>query len=162
MTNKNKKSEKEEGSQEENGKEVKGGDTVKIEYEGRLDNGEVFDSSDKGEGKAIEFTVGDQKVIKGLDEAVRGMKVGEEKEFSVGPEKGFGQRKEGMTKEIPKDKMPKEKEPKEGMMIALGTPDGRQVPGKIVEVGEEKVTIDLNHPLAGKDLDFKIKLVDVQ
>ncbi len=143
-------------------RKVQEGDKIKVEYEGKFKDGEVFDSSDKGQGKPIEFTVGEKKVIPGMDEAVRGMQVDEEKEFSVGPDKGFGERKEGMRKEIPRDKMPEGQEPKEGMMLALGTPDGRQVPGKVVEIDDEKVVIDLNHPLAGKDLDFKIKIANIE
>ena len=160
--NKNKKQDKKQNQEKQDkNKEVEEGDTVKVEYEVKQQDGEVVDSSEKGRGQPIEFQVGGQQVIKGLDKEIRGMKVGDEKQFTVEPEEGYGERNEDKKKEFPKDKFPSDKEPQEGMMVALGTPDGKQVPAKILEVKDDTVVLDLNHPLAGKTLDFDIKLVDI-
>ena len=139
---------------------IKQGDKVKVEYTGTLDDGTVFDSSEK-QGKALEFEVGAKQLIKGFDDAVMGMDKGEEKEIKLQPEEAYGQHNPDLIKKVPRDKLPKEPEPKEGMMLALGTPDGKQFPAKITEVTENEITIDLNHPLAGKVLNFKIKVVEV-
>jgi len=133
---------------------------VSVEYEGKLDDGSVFDSS---EGKSpLQFVVGNRLVIKGFDEAVLGMKEGEEKEFSIEPEEAYGLYNNELIKEVPRDFIPKDKEVKEGMLIALGTPDGRQFPAKIKEVTNAIIKVDLNHPLAGKKLNFKIKVVKIE
>jgi len=136
---------------------IKKGDKVKVDYTGKLDDGTVFDTSD---GKQpLEFEVGAGMVIKGFDEAVVGMKKGEEKEIKLKPEDAYGEPKKDLLKKIPKEQLPKEPEPKAGMALMLSTPDGKQFPAKITEVGKDDVTIDLNHPLAGKNLNFKIKIV---
>jgi FKBP-type peptidyl-prolyl cis-trans isomerase 2 len=139
---------------------VKQGDKVKVEYEGKLENGEVFDSSEK-QGHPITFEVGAHQVVPGFEKAVDGMDKGEEKEVTLQPEEAYGKPNPEMTRKFPKDKLPKEPEPKVGMMVALASPDGRQIPALISEVGETEVTLDLNHPLAGKVLKFKIKVVGI-
>ncbi len=139
---------------------VKKGDKVKIEYEGRLEDGTVFDSSEK-HGCPLEFEVGTQNIIPGFSNAVIGMKKGQEKEVKIKPEDAYGQSNPTLLKKVPRDQFPSDHEPKEGMMLALGTPDGQQFPAMITKVTEKEVTIDLNHPLAGKALIFKMKLVDV-
>ncbi|MBW2963637.1 peptidylprolyl isomerase [Candidatus Woesearchaeota archaeon] len=139
---------------------VKKGDKVKVEYEGKLDDGTVFDSSEK-HNKPLEFEAGSGKVIKGFDEAVIGMEKGQEKEIKIPAEEAYGQPNPQLIKKFPRDKLPKEPEPKPGMMLAVGTPDGQQLPAMIKEVNENEVTIDLNHPLAGKNLNFKVKVVEI-
>lgn len=137
---------------------VKKGDKVKVEYTGKLEDGTVFDSS---EGKEpLEFEVGSGMIIKGFDDAVTGMEKGEEKEITLKPEEAYGEPNPQLMKKVPKEQLPKEPEPKVGMMLALGTPDGKQIPARIAEIGDKEVTIDINHPLAGKTLIFKIKVVD--
>ncbi|MBU2639243.1 MAG: peptidylprolyl isomerase [Nanoarchaeota archaeon] len=141
---------------------VKDGDKVGVEYEGKLENGEVFDSSKHGEhSHPLEFEVGKGQVIKGFDEAVLGMEEGEEKEVTIKPEEGYGPRNEQLVKKFPKDKLPADQEPKEGMMLAVGLPDGRKIPARITKVEEKEIEVDLNHPLAGKVLIFKIKVVKI-
>ena len=135
--------------------EVKKGNKVKVEYEGKLEDGTVFDASSK-QGKPLEFETGSRKVI-----PVIGMKKDEEKEITIKPEDAYGQPNPEMIKKVPKDQFPKDKEIKPGMMLALGLPTGQQIPAKITEVGDKEVTLDLNHPLAGKTLKFKIKVVDI-
>lgn len=139
---------------------VKKGDKVKVEYEGKLEDGTVFDSS-KSHGKPLEFEVGSGKVIKGFDEGVVGMEIGEEKEIRIEPKDAYGDHNPELIKKVPKDKLPKEQEVKPGMMLLMGLPNGAQLPVKITEVGDKEVTLDLNHPLAGKTLIFKVKIVGI-
>ena len=142
---------------------VKKGSKIKVEYEGKLDNGEIFDSSQHGDhSHPLEFIVGEGHVIPGFDNAVVGMKKGDEKEFEIESQDAYGSYDDRLMKNIPRNALPQEQEPKEGMVLVLGTPDGRQFPVKISRVNKENVTVDFNHPLAGKKLHFKIKVVEVQ
>ncbi|MBN1377125.1 peptidylprolyl isomerase [Candidatus Woesearchaeota archaeon] len=140
-------------------KKAKKGDIVNIEYEGSLEDGTVFDSTEK-HGKPLEFEIGSKKVIKGFEEAVMDMEKGEEKKITLKPEEAYGNPNPDLIKEIPREKLPKEQEPKKGMILGMMLPNGHQIPARITKVEEDKVTIDLNHPLAGKTLNFDIKLVD--
>lgn len=138
---------------------VENGNTVKVEYIGSLEDGTVFDSS---EGKEpLEFKVGEGKVIKGFENAVLGMDKGQEKEATLQPAEAYGQPNPTLVKVVPRDQLPKEPEPKEGMMLMLKSPEGQQFPAKITKVTDNEVSIDLNPPLAGKVLKFKIKVVDI-
>lgn len=139
---------------------VKDGDTIKVEYTGTLEDGTVFDSSEK-QGKLLEFKVGDGKIIKGFDDAVKGMEKDEEKEFSLKPEEAYGEKNPNAVQKVPKDKFPQDKEVQKGMMVIMGTPEGQQVPAVVLEVDDNEVTLDLNHPLAGKTLNFKIKVKEI-
>ena len=138
---------------------VKKGDKIKVEYAGTLEDGTVFDTSEKK--GPLEFEVGAGKLIKGFEEGVIGMEKGEEKEIKLTSSQAYGDSNPQYVKKVPKDQMPKEKEPKVGMMLLLKSPDGRQIPAKITEITDKEVTIDLNHPLAGKNLTFKVKVVDI-
>ncbi len=138
------------------------GDKVKLEYEGRLEDGNVFDSSEK-HGQLLEFEVGAGKVIPGFDEAVDGMDKDDEKEFEIAPEKAYGERKDELKQEVPKSQLPpvpEGQELKAGMQLAVQTPQG-QMPVMITEVKGDSIVLDLNHPLAGKKLIFKIKVKDI-
>ncbi len=90
------------------------------------------------------------------------MKNGEEKEFHLDPADGYGDVNPKMVQKIPRDQLPKEQKPEVGMMLVMGLPNGAQMPCKITEVSDKEVTLDLNHPLAGKALNFKIKLIEVK
>jgi len=140
--------------------EVKKGDKVKVEYTGTFEDGTVFDSSEKA-GKLLEFEVGSGQIIKGFDTAVIGMEKGQEKEIKMGSKDGYGDYNPSLVRKIPKDKFPPEKEVKAGMMLALNAPNGQQIPVRVKEVTNSEVVLDLNHPLAGKNLTFKIKIVDI-
>ena len=137
------------------------GDKVKVEYEGKLESGEVFDSS-KASGKYLEFVVGDKQVIPGFEEAIIGMEKREEKEITLEKEDAYGEYKEDLKKSVARSVLPKEQEPKKGMTLVIGTPEGYQIPAKIVDVEKDKIIIDLNHPLAGKKLIFKIKILEIE
>lgn len=142
---------------------IKKGNHVSLEYEGRLENGEIFDSSSHGDhSHPLEFEVGSGQVIKGFEEAVIGMKEGEEKEFKILPKEAYGIPDSSRIKKVPRSMLPPEQEPKEGMMIVMQTPDGKQIPLRISKVEKDDITLDLNHPLAGKTLIFKIKVISVK
>jgi len=138
---------------------VKKGDKIKVEYTGTFDNGKIFDSS-LGK-KPLEFEVGTGQVIKGFDEALIGMEKGEEKDVKIKPEDAYGEPKEELLKKVPKDQMPKDKEVKKGMILVLSAPNGQQFPAVVKDVSEKEVTLDLNHPLAGKNLNFKFKVLEI-
>ena len=139
---------------------IKKGDKVSVEYEGKFEDGTVFDSSSHGDhSHPLEFEVGTGQVIKGFDEAVTGMKKGEEKEFSIESKDAYGDHKPELKRDIPRSTLPKDQEPKKGMTLMVNDPSGHQVPVKILGVDDKNITIDLNHPLAGKKLIFKIKIV---
>ena len=139
---------------------VKKGDKVKVEYTGTLENGSVFDSSEKV-GKPLEFEIGAGQIIPGFEKAVMEMKKGDEKEIKLKPEEAYGAPNPQLVKKVPKEQLPPGQEPKPGMILLIKLPTGQQVPARITEVTDKDVSIDLNHPLAGKTLNFKIKLVDV-
>ena len=139
---------------------IKKGNKVKIEYTGTFDDGIVFDASEK-HGQPLEFEVGSGQVIKGFDDAVVGMKKGEEKKIAIPPAEAYGEVKAELNKKVPRKQLPQDQEPKVGMVLAVGLPNGQQFPARIVAVTTEDVTINLNHPLAGKTLHFKIKVAEV-
>lgn len=138
---------------------IKKGDKIKVEYEGTLEDGTLFDSSEK-HGQPLEFEVGAGQMIKGFDEAVVGMNKDEEKEITLQPADAYGEPNPELVKDIPRDQLPPG-DPKPGMMLGVTLPNGMQLPAKILEVTDDKVKIDLNHPLAGKVLKFKVKIVDI-
>ncbi|MEA3429922.1 MAG: peptidylprolyl isomerase [Nanoarchaeota archaeon] len=141
---------------------VKEGDKVKVDYEGKFDDGTVFDSSTHGDhSHPLEFEIGAKQVIPGFEEAIKSMEIGEEKEVVLESKDAYGDVNPELHKKLPREMLPKDQEPKVGMMLAMQGPDGQQFPAKIVEVDEKEITVDLNHPLAGKTLHFKLKLVGV-
>jgi FKBP-type peptidyl-prolyl cis-trans isomerase 2 len=142
---------------------VKKGDKIKVDYEGSLEDGTIFDSSTHGDhSHPLEFEAGAGKLIKGFDNAILGMKKGEEKNITIPPAEAYGDIDPTRILKVPKDKLPSGQEPKAGMMLLLKTPDGNQFPAMIKEITDNEATIDLNHPLAGKILKFNIKIIDIQ
>ena len=137
---------------------VEKGKKIKIEYEGSLDSGQVFDSS-KGKDP-LEYVVGEGKVIPGFESAVMGMEKGEEKKVKIESKDAYGEVREELKRSIPKNSLPKDQAPKEGMIVLLKAPTGEEFPAKICKVTKEEITIDLNHPLAGKKLIFSIKILE--
>lgn len=135
-------------------------DTVTLHYKGTLADGELFDSS---EGRdPLSFKVGEGQVIPGFDAAVRGMKAEESKTFTIPADEAYGQVREDMVQKIPRESIPAELKPHAGQRLVSNGEDGRQIPVTVVEVTDETVTLDANHPLAGKDLTFEIDIVSVQ
>ena len=140
-------------------KQVKQGDTVKVEYTGTFDNGTVFDTSEGRE--PLKFTAGIGQMIPGFDQAVIGMKIGQEKEIRLQPSDAYGEYDIKLVQKIPLDQVSIEEELKPGMILAVTIQNGRQVPATVKEVTADGITIDLNHPLAGEILNFRFKVVDV-
>ena len=140
--------------------QVKEGDKVKVHYHGRLRTGETFDSSQGRD--PLEFTVGAGQMIKGFDEGVKGMTVGEKKTVEIGANDAYGQREAGNLIEFPKDQFPPDMNPETGMQLMLSNDQGQQFPVVVTEVKEDSVVLDANHPLAGQDLIFDIEMVDIQ
>jgi len=141
-------------------KTVQNGDKVKVEYVGKLEDGTIFDSSDKHDSP-LEFTVGSGQIIKGFENAVIGMKVGDEKEFKLEPKEAYGEYNPELLKELPRDYFPQDQDIQPGMVFIMNLQDGRKIPVKISDVSDGNITIDLNPPLAGKTLVFKIKIIDI-
>ncbi|WP_289035523.1 peptidylprolyl isomerase [uncultured Roseibium sp.] len=139
--------------------EVKAGDSVAIHYKGTLSDGTVFDSS---EGRdPLQFTVGSGQIIPGLDKALPGMTVGEEKTVNIPFEEAYGAKDPNATQPVPRDQFPTDIPLEVGTQLQVQTPDGQLMTVSIVEVGEENVVLDANHPLAGKDLTFEFSLVSI-
>ncbi len=138
---------------------VEDGMYVSVNYTGTLNNGEQFDSSE--ERPPLEFKVGAGQMIKGFEAAVMGMSLNEKKVFTLAPEEAYGERKEDHKHEFPRAEIPAEMTPEVGQTLALTSPDGQHIPARIVAVDEEKVTFDLNHPLAGQSLTFDIEVVGI-
>ena len=139
---------------------VKKGDKVRIAYEGSFEDGTVFETSN-GAGGPLEFTVGDEEIIPGLDMAVLGMEKGDEKKVHLTPAQGYGEQKLEYLKKVPRKQIEGKDPLKPGMEFVITMPEGVKLPLRIKEVSETEVTVDLNHPLAGKTLNFKIKVLDI-
>ncbi len=139
--------------------QVKDGDTVKVHYHGKLRSGETFDSSEGRE--PLEFTVGSGQVIKGFDDGVRGMNVGDKRTVEIASGDAYGAKEDDRVIEFPKTQFPPDMKPEVGMQLMMNDGQGQQLPVVITEVKEETVTLDANHPLAGQDLIFDIELMEV-
>ncbi len=141
---------------------IKKGSTVTLEYKGTFDDGTVFDSSQhEDHSHPLTFVVGKGMVIQGFENVVEGMSLGEEKKFSVSPEEGYGLPDERLLREVPRNVLPSDPAPAVGMTLQLNTPAGERVPVRVASVGNETVTLDFNHLLAGKKLFFKIKVLEI-
>lgn len=139
--------------------QIKSGDTVKVHYHGKLTNGETFDTS---EGRApLEFTVGSGQVIKGFDDALMDMKVGEKKTVQIPVNDAYGERREDMIVEYPRQEFPEDMNPEVGMQLNMSDAQGNNFPVVITEIQEELVILDANHPLAGQDLIFDLEVVSI-
>ncbi len=138
---------------------VEENDTVSLHYTGTLTNGDKFDSSEGRE--PLSFEVGGGQVIPGFDKAVIGMKVDEAKKFTIPSAEAYGEPNEELVYEVPKTSIPEDLKPHEGQRLVSNLEDGRQIPVTITKVTEESITLDANHPLAGQDLTFDIKIVSI-
>jgi len=139
--------------------QVKHGDTIQVHYHGKLNDGATFDSS---EGRnPLEFEVGSGMVIPGFDAGVTGMTIGEKKTIVIPAEEAYGPRMEDMIMEFPKAQFPPDMVPEVGMQLNMSNGSGQQFPVRIVEVKEEVVVLDANHPLAGETLNFDLELVAI-
>jgi peptidylprolyl isomerase len=139
--------------------QAKTGDTVRVHYTGKLDDGTVFDSSVSGD--PLEFTIGSGNIIPGFEKAVVGMSPGESKTETIPVEQAYGHHREEMILVVDRAQMPPDLDPEIGQQLQIQQPSGQAIPVVITEVSDSEVTLDANHPLAGEDLIFEIQLVDI-
>jgi len=139
--------------------QAKAGDSVRIHYTGKLDDGTEFDSSVNSD--PLEFKLGEGGIIPGFEKAVDGMAVGDTKSVKIDPEEAYGPRHEQLIQEVPKSALPDNIEPAVGMQLQSETPDGQAMLLVVTEVTDESITVDGNHPLAGQTLNFDIELVEI-
>lgn len=136
------------------------GNTVRVHYTGRLEDGTVFDSSINRE--PLEFQLGQGQMIQGFEQAVFGMQVGDTKVASIPVEQAYGPKSEDMIITVNRSEVPADIQPEVGQQLAIQQPNGHAVPVTVTSVTEDTITLDANHPLAGKDLTFEIKLVEIK
>ncbi len=139
---------------------AKDGDTVKVHYKGTLEDGSVFDTSRGGE--PLEFILGGGNLIAGFDKAVNSMQVGEIKTVTIPAEEAYGPHRDELLLVIERDKLPDNLEPSIGQQLQMSQPDGGTVIAVVTDVSEGSITVDTNHPMAGKDLTFEIELVEIK
>ena len=140
---------------------VEKGSQIKVHYRGCLTDGTEFDSSYTRE-VPIEFQVGTGQMIRGFDDAVVGMTVGDKKSITLKPDDAYGDINPDAQTEIDRTNFPTEVTLVEGLPVPLQSPDGRSLMGRISQLNENTVTVDLNHPLAGQDIQFDIELVEIE
>ena len=136
------------------------GNIVSVHYQGTFDDGTVFDSS-RSRGEPMTFEVGSGQLIEGFDSAVSGMTVGEVKTVALTPEQGYGPRSEEAVQEVPKTAFPNDFDFEAGQTVLAQNPDGSSFQAVIDSVGDDTVRVDMNHPMAGKNLNFEIELVNI-
>ena len=139
--------------------QAKSGDKVKIHYTGKLDDETVFDSS--VEREPLEFTVGDGKIIPGFEKAVVGMAPGESKSVKINPDMAYGQHREELVVDVKREHVPDCLDLKVGGFVQIRQRDGGAIQAKVIGLSESMITLDANHPLAGKELTFEIKLLEI-
>ena len=139
--------------------QAKTGDTVKVHYTGTLDDGTVFDSSIQRE--PLQFTLGQQQMIPGFESGVLGMAIDESKTIKISSDEAYGPHHADRIIEIPRDQVPPDMKIEVGQQLELAGQDGGRVIVIVKELTEESVKLDANHPLAGQDLTFEIKLVEI-
>ncbi len=137
----------------------KKGDKLVVEYTGSFEDGTIFDSTEK-QGSPLEFEFGAGAVIPGFENAFMDMDKGDEKDIRLEPADAYGDRDETLVWKLPRKVVPEDI--KKNMVYLMGFEDGTQVPAVILDIDDEEVTIDLNNPLSGKILLFKVKLVDIK
>lgn len=139
--------------------QAKYGDTVKVHYTGKLEDGTVFDSSIDHE--PLQFTLGGGQVIPGFEQAVVGMNLNESKTVKIPVDKAYGPHREELVAVIDRSQLPADLNPEVGQPLEGRQADGQIIMAEVIEVSESSVTLDANHPLAGKDLTFDIQLVEI-
>jgi len=155
------KSAKSESKPKPKPSKVEAGHLISVEYVGTLASGEEFDNS-KGHGP-IQFVVGGGQVIKGFDTAVLGMKINDKKKFTIKKGDAYGDVNPAMVQIVPLARIPEhvKSQLKVGGFLVMQAPTGQQIPAKVLKLDKENVSLDMNHPLAGKDLTFDITIVDI-
>ncbi len=139
--------------------QAKDGNKVKVHYTGKLEDGTVFDSSRDRE--PFELTLGGSQVIPGFEQGILGMTVGQTKKVTLPPEKAYGSYRDDLTVEVKKSDFPSHIVPEMGQQLQMSQSDGSTVNVVIAKMEGESVTLDANHPLAGKTLIFEIELLEI-
>ena len=140
--------------------QVKENDTVKVHYTGKLQDGQVFDSSVDRE--PLEFTLGQGMLIPGFEKGIIDMKVEEKKTINIPKDEAYGDVQKELFQAVPKDQLPQEINPEVGMGLVSKNPDGSERQLRVAEVNDDHIVVDANHPLAGKDLVFDLELVEIK
>ncbi len=134
-------------------------DNVSVHYTGTFEDGQIFDSSrDRG---PLSFEVGAGQMIQGFDAAVVGMEVGESKQITLPPEEAYGHRNEELIVDLPTATFPGDMKLEVGLQLQLTNQSGQPVPATVMQITDENITMDVNHPMAGKTLVFDIEIVEV-
>jgi peptidylprolyl isomerase len=138
---------------------AKQGDTVKVHYTGKLEDGTIFDSSVNRE--PLEFAIGTGSLIPGFEQAVVGMSPGESKTERIIAEQAYGQHREDMVLIVDRQQMPEDMQVGVGQQLQIRQQTGQTIPVIVTDISDSKVTLDANHPLAGEDLTFDIQLLEI-
>lgn len=141
-------------------KTAENGNTVSVKYCGKFPDGTIFDSSDGRED--LKFVLGANQVIKGFDDAVLGMKEGDKVTVTIAPEKAYGAYSEDLVIKVPKQGFPENIKLEKGLNLELSNREGNRIPVVVLDFDEEAITLDANHPLAGKELVFDIELTAIE
>ncbi|HUW18961.1 MAG TPA: peptidylprolyl isomerase [Sedimentisphaerales bacterium] len=139
--------------------QVKSGDTVRVHYTGKLDDGTVFASSSNRE--PLQFTIGEERIIPALEQAVVGMSPGEAKTAEIVADEAYGPHYDELVRVVNRSTFPAGLEPEVGQRLNLSEGEGREIVVTVVDLSDSDVTLDANHPLAGEDLTFDIQLVEI-
>jgi FKBP-type peptidyl-prolyl cis-trans isomerase 2 len=140
---------------------VKKGDTVSIHYVGTLNDGEQFDSS-YDRGKPVDVEVGSGMLISGFDNALVGMQIGKKKKVAIPKDEAYGDPKDEAFVSVPREGFPEDFPFEKGTFVPLTNESGQQMVGRLHETLEEEIVVDLNHPMAGKDLNFDIEVLSIK
>jgi peptidylprolyl isomerase len=139
--------------------QAKNGDTVKVHYTGKLDDGTVFDTS--ADREPLQFTIGEGQLIPDFEQAIVGMSPGETKNIQIPSDRAYGPHHEEMVMVVNRSEFPNDLKPEVDQRLQVRQPDGQSFAVTVTDVSESKVTLDGNHPLAGKDLTFDIQLAEI-
>ncbi len=140
--------------------QVTGNETVKLHYTGKLDNGQVFDSSLQRE--PLEVKLGEGRLIPGFEKGLVAMKVNEKKTITIPKEEAYGEVQKELFQKIPNENLPPEIKPEVGMGLVSKNPDGSERQLRVAEVKDDFIIVDANHPLAGQDLTFELELLEIK
>jgi len=135
------------------------GDSVKVHYTGNTDDGQIFDSS--AEREPLQFTIGEKQVIPGFEDAIIGMEPGESKKITITADKAYGPHNPDMIAAVDRSRFPDDLEPQVGQQLQMRQSEDQVIVVTVASVSDSQVTLDANHPLAGKDLTFDIQLVEI-
>lgn len=135
------------------------GTQVTLFFSLALADGEMIDSN--FESEPATFSVGDGSLLPGFEQSMFGLKAGDERTFVIAPEKGFGEHNPTNIQELERDEFPADVELEQGLMLSFADAQNNELPGVVVDFDESSVTVDFNHPLAGRDIHFAVRIVDV-